>query len=272
MNYIFPNFFNCYTLVSPTIQQLQLTKNIIGISGNYSFCIWNGGYNNNANDQIVLAPDIEPSVDAYGYIQMCIIDCGNSALVSTDVDNCWGNVIFDILKDKYNCYFSVSNLDLIKHLISIKNDVKLIIHNNYLLQHSISELKELIVQYPENIKYVIIPYNYLYFNKNAKQELTSLPQTVQLIGELSYSSCGTCLSYRKCQIQEQEATLNYSAISSYNNDNNRQLILDNTYYEKQIQAFTELNIDTFIFETIMLSQKEETIALLQTLLEEDILP
>lgn len=268
MNYILPNFYNCYTMLKPLIKNIASTKNIKGVYGAFPFMIWQGGYNNNQFDNIALYPDVVGSTESYGALKEIIIDCGNEVLETKDLDDCFSNIVLDELIKNKKCYFAVTNKELINYLVEKYPDIKLVIHSAYLNKHSIDDLIILIKNYPA-IKKVIIPYHYLAYNKEDISILKNL--NLELLGEISLTTCGDCINCNFCLHKDHQAILNYSGESIFMSCEDRHLIADDKYYTTQKDLFISCDIDTLIFEPITLNHNSESIALIQTLMESNIL-
>lgn len=207
MNYILPNFYDNFLQNNLIKQQFFTDINIIGLQGNYPFCIFNGSCNNIKVEQIALYRDFIECLNQYGMLgNKILLDFGNINLENNDFHNVFGNLIAETFFDNPSFYFQVSDENFINFLIEKYPNIQLMLHKNYVNFHTEQEVQQIIQKFPNNIKLIAI---------------TELNKCINLkdikkIYVLSLFECQQCKHYHMCIDYDNTATLNYSEQSIFN--------------------------------------------------------
>lgn len=258
INFILPNFYHNYTYNQKIINYYN--NAFFGIEGAFDFSIFNGRINNNCKSDFVAYENIVNSIQSYQAISnnLTIIDFGNMMLEDTDYFDTFGEVVLEELAKKDNIYFEVSQPNFIEYLLKYYPDIKIILHENYTIFHSETEIQNLINKYP-NIKGI----NITILNP-------CLNVCVELkIGILNLDSCFYCRRFPLCLKNEHKNILRYRKASIFNECQRKKLInkdklienlkiLLNVTNEILVTGFADEQINDYIFmfEEILKAERE----------------
>jgi hypothetical protein len=255
LKYILPNFYNCYSHNVELFQTFAKTKNLCGIEGAFPFSIFYGAYNNISCENICLYDDMIPIIKDYGLLaDMLILDCGNPLLEDFDYYDLYNTVILDEYAEKNNVYFSVSQEGLIKFLIERYPKINLILHQNYTRENTSQDIQKLIDNY-SNIKGII----------TSSFNICSKVNNVFKIYLTPLHTCEECIHYKKCLSHDNQAILDYSQKSRFQNCVLRNLAHPNNIVERI--NFIKDKCDYILFDTVVCHNALAEYQLIEQVLE-----
>lgn len=256
-DYILPNFFESFSCNQVLMQEFLMTKSLYGVSGAFSFSIFNGGYNNNATTELVVYDDIVKVQKSYGPLNsFMLIDCSNIKLLQTDYNDCFNKIMFETMIDNPNMYFSIADLGLAAYLIKTYPSIQLVLDTNYTLFHTDKEIQNAIQEIGNNLKYIIISKNNLCTKINFNK-----------IYKVFFTNCSICPQYKRCVERENDSVLEYSGISPLNSCTiNTINPVDELSYEVK-NALKHTNL--VMFSSIDKNHEQECYTILEQVIKEN---
>jgi hypothetical protein len=244
MKYIIPNFFDSYVYNMALINEFIQVHEFAGVQGTYSFSYFNGSLNNIRGEKISLYPDFIAGAEAYKIIDdMILLDYGNMNIVPADYKNCMAKVILEKFSTDSRFYWEVSVPEYIEYLVQTYPKIKIVLHQNYTMFHSVQDINSLISQYPNNIKGIIttdVNPCYGLKNKNIFKCYLLSPMAI----------CHKCKNLKRCIKLENNNTLNFSEQSVFSSCPNCQTLKDVDTAIAEIN-YVKNNADYILFGTAM---------------------
>jgi hypothetical protein len=255
LKYILPNFYNSFANNLHLFKKLMKRKNICGISGTFPFSIFYGSYNNIPYEDICLHRDIVSITENYDLLSdMIIIDYGNTLLELFDYYDLFNAVVLDEYANNDNFYFSVAQKGLIDFLIKKYPKINIILHQNYTRGNTSEVIQELINQYPNNIKGIV----------TSSFNICSKVENVFKIYLTPIHTCEECVHYVKCLNHDNNAVLEYSNKSRFNECKIRELANPQIIADRINHLKTKC--DYIMFDTVACARQEEEYNIIEQVL------
>lgn len=247
MNYILPNFFDSFSQNQEIISNFMLYFDIHMIQGTFPFNIFNGECNNIVNETLALYPDIKACPEDYRNIGNAILlDYGSTLIEKKDYHNNFGKVIFEEYANNTKFYFEIALENFIDYLIKTYPNIQIILHQNYINNHTQEEIINLIKKY-HNIKGIIVT------ELNPCIDIDNIKKFYLL----QLNKCERCKQYNACLKYEMEHTLRYSNQSNFNGCEYTILKSVEELLEEKEYVENVLQYDNILFSTIPLIKEAE---------------
>lgn len=238
-----PNFFqnneliNFFKIISKEKQNyFKFPVAFSYATGNFPYCYWNGGYNNNDGPGLLYSDFFNFNLNSAIPLRF---NCSNVYLKNIDYEDTMANTILNICENGSNS-ISISDLNFYEFLKEKYPNYSYVFSKEANLKYPISE--EIINTLSEYFDYIEIPYfktcdlNFLNNLKNKnKIELT--------INSLCPMNCS---NYFNCQLQEHLSQYNYSINNNYLNCSKK---INNCYIslEQIVEQYIPLGFSHFSF-------------------------
>lgn len=210
-----PNFFSCFQINDifsylikqhPEYINISEKNNLIisSVHGNFSYCYWNGGVNNNFGPGSFYKDFAHCGDQSYAPLRL---NCSNIMLKKEDFYNVMGNLILSLNGSGSN-YIEVSNLEFFQYLKEKYPNYKYVFSANANLMHPFNHdiLQGLIDS--EEFDLIELPYNF---------DLTTIQNLPKKYFELQVNSLcpKSCSYYDECRLAEHEKQYNFSGRTQY---------------------------------------------------------
>lgn len=255
-----PNFFQNVKIIDffkvISKEKIKCFKFPVAFSyatGNFPYCYWNGGFNNNDGPGLIYSDFFDFNKNSPTALRL---NCSNVYLKKEDYEDSMANTILEICENGSNS-ISVSDLNLYEFL---KNR-----YPNYIYAFS----KEADLKYPINeeiinvlsdtFDYIEIPY-YKIFDLNFLNNLKNKNKIELTISSLCPINCP---NYFNCEQQEHLSQYNYSIKNNYLSCSKR-LINNNNFIslEKIIEQYLPLGFTHFSFAEMENNQNDNLLKFL----------
>ena len=267
-----PEFYSNYSIINflSNIPRdyFKIETTFSSVSGNFPYCYWNGGFNNNINSNMGKFPLYQEMIGYINEINIPIrFNCSNIYLTDNDLLDEMGNLILELGQNGGN-QIAISNISFYEKLkekfpnysFIFSREANLIYPMtpeiiNTIIEQDIFKLIEIPVSKTKDLDFIKQIKN----RKKIEIQINSLCRT-------------NCNNFNDCKYHEHYAQYNYSGINNYfscnkkNNYSNSSLIsfddIINIYYPLGIKNYS-------IASNLFFEGKELLFYLLKTFIKED---
>lgn len=230
-------------------------------TGNFPFCYWNGGFNNNSDISVIYTDILEKINNTTMPIRF---NCSNIYLQEIDFENTFANLILSLGENASNS-ISISNLKLLKYLQKH--------YPNY--KYVFSKEANLINNFTPNIINTILENeNFLYFQipEEMAQDLNflkAIKEKDKIELPINYICQNNCGKYNMCLRHEHQAQYNFSGYNNFFHCANTHGLSSIIIPFNQLEKYEKIGINHFYINPIIEYGKEKLLLFLVDYLVKD---
>ena len=222
--------------------------------GNFPFCYWNGGFNNNIDTSVVYTDILDKITNTSIPIRF---NCNNVYLTQEDFEDTFANLILSLGENASNS-ISISNFKLLKFLQER--------YPNY--KYVFSKEANLIEKFtPEIVNTILNNENFLYFQipEELGQNLDFLKQIdkkEKIEVPINYICNKDCNRYNMCLRHEHQAQYNFSGYNNFFHCAKTNGLNSTIIPFDQITQYEKIGITHFYLNPVVDKNKEKSLLFL----------